>query len=151
MDQDTQPLFGLSIEGQTTLTVNSSATWARVLSICGIIFGAMMIFLGIVFTSIISGNASKEGFESDSIDKNMAFAAGMGMFVYIIMGALTILGNVFLLNYANRISAAVKSNDSVKLNSAFTSLRNYCAFWAIIMIISLLLFSLGLLAQLTAG
>ena len=60
------------------------------------------------------------------------------MVMYILMGGLTILGNVFLLNYANKISTAIKTNDQATLNSGFAGLRNYCAFWAIIMIIGLL-------------
>lgn len=148
MDQSNTPLFGLSIEGQTASTLGSSVQWGRILAICGIIFGAMFILIGILLTSLMSrATSGLDGLESSgSMRNSMMLGAGVGMIIYIIMGGLTILGNVFLLNYANKVGAALKTNDVGTLTSGFAGLRNYFAFWAVIMIISLLFMLLAILS-----
>jgi hypothetical protein len=148
MDQENQPLFGLSIDGQAASTISSSVQWARILAICGIVFGGVFVLLGIFFKTFMSKTMSMGGgLESDTVDKNAALGAGIGMVIYILMGALAILGNTFLLNYANKTSRALKTNDSAMLNSGFAGLRNYCAFWAVIMILCLLLFLLSIVTM----
>ncbi len=140
MDQENKNLFGLTIEANTASTMSSSAQWSRILAWCGIIMGAMLVILGLLSQGMMgksTGGLSK--FESnDGFAGSMALVGGAAMVMYIIMGGLTILGNVFLLNYANKISTALKTNDQGTLNAGFAGLRNYMAFWGIIMIISLL-------------
>jgi hypothetical protein len=147
MEQSNTPLFGLTIEGQTASTISSSVQWARILSICGIIFGGLFILMGILFTTMFSrASSGLGGYESDAVSNSMMLGAGFGMVIYILTGGLTILGNVFLLNYANKTSTALKTNDATMLASGFAGLRNYMAFWAVIMIISLLFMLLGILS-----
>jgi len=146
-----QSLFGLTIESNTASTMSSSAQWSRVLAWCGIIMGVIFVVLGFLIQTIMSKASSVSRYESnDGFSGSMALAGGMGMIIYIIMGGLTILGNVFLLNYANKISTAIKTNDQTTLNSGFAGLRNYCAFWAIIMIIGLLFMLIGLASALSS-
>jgi hypothetical protein len=148
MEPENNPLFGLSIENNTAATMGSSAQWARILAVCGIIMGIMFVIFGLLFQVMMnkaSGGVNR--FESDdSFRGGMAFAGGAAMVIYIIMGGLTILGNVFLINYANKISTALKTNDQSSLNSGFAGLRNYMAFWAIMMIIGLLLMLIGIVS-----
>jgi hypothetical protein len=147
MEQSNTPLFGLTIEGQTAATISSSVQWGRILAICGIIFGGFFILVGILLTTFLSRAGGMGGLESDaSFRSSMALGAGVGMVMYILMGGLTILGNVFLLNYANKVGAALKTNDAALLNSGFAGLRNYFAFWGVIMMICLLLMVLGVLS-----
>jgi predicted DNA repair protein MutK len=149
MDMENKPLFGLTIEGNTANTISSSVQWGRILAICGIILGVLFVIFGIVFQVMMSRATSGfGGFESDGMSRSMALGAGVGMVMYILMGGLTIVGNIFLLNYANKTGTALKTNDSAMLNSGFAGLRNYFAFWAIIMIISLLFMLLGLVMML---
>jgi hypothetical protein len=147
MEQSNTPLFGLSIEGQTAATISSSVQWGRILAICGIIFGGLFIVIGIMLTTLMSrATGGLDGFESGGMRSSMMMGAGIGMVMYVIMGALTILGNVFLLNYANKVGTAIKTNDAAMLNSGFAGLRNYLAFWAVIMIICLLLMLLTIIS-----
>lgn len=153
MDQNqNQSLFGLTIENNTASTMSSSAQWGRVLAWCGIVMGLIFVLIGVLFQVILSRSAgSINRFESnDGFTGSMAFAGGIGMIMYILIGGLTILGNVFLLNYANKISTAIKTNDQATLNSGFAGLRNYCAFWAIIMIIGLLFTLIGLASAMSS-
>ena len=145
MDQENKNLFGLTIEANTASTISSSAQWSRILAWCGIIMGAMLVIFGLLFQMMLSkATSGVNRFESnDGFAGGMAFAGGAGMVMYIIMGGLTILGNVFLLNYANKISTALKTNDQGTLNAGFAGLRNYMAFWGIIMIICLLFMLIG--------
>jgi hypothetical protein len=147
MEQSNTPLFGLSIEGQTASTISSSVQWARILSICCIIFGGFFILLAIIIISATSRASSFDGYRSESGMGAVVSNFGMiGGIMYIIMGGLIILGNVFLLNYANKVSTALKTNDAVALNSGMAGLRNYFAFWAVMMIICLLLMLLSVLS-----
>ena len=145
MDQENKNLFGLTIEGNTASTMSSSAQWGRILAWCGIIMGAMLVIFGLLFQmmwSKASGGISKYE-ANDGFAGGMAMAGGAAMVMYIVMGGLTILGNIFLLNYANKIGTALKTNDQATLNSGFAGLRNYMAFWGIIMIICLLFMLIG--------
>jgi hypothetical protein len=151
MDQENKNLFGLTIEANTASTMSSSAQWSRILAWCGIIMGAMLVIFGLLFQMMLSKATSINRFESnDGFAGGMAFAGGAGMVMYIIMGGLTILGNVFLLNYANKISTALKTNDQGTLNAGFAGLRNYMAFWGIIMIICLLFMLIGFASIMTS-
>ncbi len=145
MDQENKNLFGLTIETNTASTMSSTAQRSRILAWCGIIMGAMLVIFGFLFQmmwSKTSGSISKYE-ANDGFVGGMAMAGGAAMVMYIVMGGLTILGNIFLLNYANKISTALKTNDQATLNSGFTGLRNYMAFWGIIMIICLLFMLIG--------
>lgn len=150
MEQSNTPLFGLSIEGQTASTISSSIQWARILSICCIIFGGFFILLAIMLMSAASSASSFDRSEAGmgAVIANFGMA---GAIMYIIMGGLIILGNVFLLNYANKVGTALKTNDAVALNSGMAGLRNYFAFWAVMMMICLLLILLSLLSGAMMG
>jgi hypothetical protein len=66
------------------------------------------------------------------------------MAMYIAIGVVIIIGSIFPLMFGNKASAALRSNDANGLRSSFSSLRNYFAFWSILMIIGLLLTIIGI-------
>jgi Family of unknown function (DUF5362) len=154
MEQNQSSLFNLSIDSNTASTIKTSTQWARILAICGIIMGALVVVIGLIIPSIMRNSMRSSGFSNydrESMDSAMAAGMGVGMVLYIIMGALIILGNIFLLNYANKTSAALNANDSSLLNAGMAGLRNYFTFWGIIMILSMLLMIIGILGVVAAG
>ncbi|MFM2338343.1 MAG: hypothetical protein RL115_1536 [Bacteroidota bacterium] len=152
MEQNHSSLFELSIDATTASTIKNSTQWAKIVSICGIIMGGMLVLLGFIFPAILKNSVRSSGmsrYERDSFDGAMATGIGMGMVMYIIIGGLIILGNVFLLNYANKTTRALQTNDQVALNAGMAGLRNYFTFWGIVMILWLLLMIIGVLGILT--
>jgi hypothetical protein len=144
-------LFNLSIDSTTASTISTSTQWARILAICGIIMGGLVVIMGLVVPSIIrKSSRGFNGYERDSLESSMAMGAGVAMVFYIIIGALIIVGNIFLLNYANKTSMALKSNEPSQLHAGMVGLKNYFMFWGIIMILWILLMVIGVLGMLTA-
>jgi hypothetical protein len=135
-------LFQLNLDASNSYALRSAASWAKVLGILGIIFGVLFVIVGFMVQSALSsGSSDLEGFRYRS---NASLAGGIGMFVYICMGILTVIGSIFAINFANKISSALRTNDQDTLRGGFAGLRNYFAFWGILMIIGLLLMILGI-------
>jgi hypothetical protein len=154
MEQNQSSLFELSIDATTASTIKNSTQWARIVAICGIIMGAMLVLFGFIFPTILKNSARNSGmsmYERDSFEGAMAAGVGIGMVLYIIIGGLIVLGNVFLLNYANKTTRALQTNDQVTLNAGMAGLRNYFTFWGIVMILWLLLMVIGVLGILTTS
>jgi len=71
----------------------------------------------------------------------------LGLAVYVIMGLLYGISGMFALNAGNKINAGLKTNSMEMLNAGFAGARNFFAFWAILMIIFLLLLFLGIMGS----
>ena len=65
------------------------------------------------------------------------------MITYIVMGLILLISSIFALNFGNKITRALRTNDQMSLTAGFAGVRNYFAFWAILMIICLLLMLIG--------
>lgn len=145
--EETQPqdssLFQLNIEPATANTLKSAATWARVLAVLGIAFGVLFIGIGVMLQQTLNKNSDL--FQDYNYRGNTGMLGNIGMAFYILCGILTIVGSVFALNFGNKISTALRTNDQNTLRGGVAGVRNYFAFWSILMIIGLLLMLLGLL------
>jgi cbb3-type cytochrome oxidase subunit 3 len=71
-----------------------------------------------------------------------------GLIAYVIMGLIFIISSMFALNGGNKINQGLKANDQAALNTGFAGVRNYFAFWTILMILFLLLILISLLGTL---
>ena len=146
MEQNQQPasgssLFQLNLDAQNSYSLRSAASWAKVLGVVGLIIGILCVIAGILAqqaTSKYGGAYSR---------RDIGFSAGdlgaAALAVYLVMGLVFIISSVFALNAGNNINKALKTNDQAALSSGFAGVRNYFAFWAIMMIILLLLMILG--------
>lgn len=123
-------LFQLNIDTNATMALKGAASWAKVLAIVGFILGALFVMFGILFQTAMS----RGGYRSDA-----GILGTSGMIVYLIFGIIIIVSSIFALNFANKISAALRSNDQASLSVGIGAVRNYFAFWAILCIIFLLL------------
>ena len=143
MEQQNTSLFQLNIDANVGMALRSAASWGRVIGILGIIFGVLLISAGIMVQAYMS-SSRYGGFDDYGYPGTRSTAANMGMFFYLISGILTIIGSIFPLTFGGKASTALRSNDPEKLRSSFSSLRNYFAFWAILMILGLLLTIIGI-------
>src|SRR6266480_495832 len=131
-------LFQLNLDASNNATLRSAASWAKVLAILGLIFGILFVVVAfIVQNTIKSASSSYEGL--GGYRGNTSIIANAGMIVYLCLGIITIIGSIFALNFGNKISTALKTNDQNSVRIGFAGLRNYFAFWSILMIIGLLL------------
>jgi hypothetical protein len=155
MDQQQEPttsnssLFQLNLDAQNSYNLRSSATWAKVLGVCGIILG---LFFTIVCL-VALGNVGKENYRTSRGSFQNVFgsyetAQRMGLWIFIITGIIFIVGGVFAFSFGNRINAALRSNDQHVLNAGFAALRNYYAVRSITLIICILFLLLGLAGSL---
>ncbi|MFZ9387086.1 MAG: hypothetical protein ACO25B_04335 [Chitinophagaceae bacterium] len=136
-------LFSLNLDAQNSYTLRGMASWAKVLGAVGLIMGVLFILLGILVQQAIS----RYGGSYRRADLSTSAIANVGMAVYVVMGLIMIVTSVFALNTGNKINAALRSNDQGALSAGFANARNYFAFWAILIIIMLLLMLISILGQ----
>ena len=134
------PLFGLSFDDNSG-TLRSAAGWAKVLGVLGVVFGAFFF----VIAFIVQNSVEKYGYYGSSQGREATSLVATGaMIVYVLIGVLTIIGSIFPITFANKILAALRTNDPSALRSGFSGLRNYFAYWSILMIIGLLFMLLAI-------
>ena len=139
-------LFNLNLDPTNAYTLRSAASWARVFAICSIIIGALVIVLAIFAQSIFAAYSSGFGREGlyDNPARGVVTAA---VVVYVILGLIYLFSGIFALNFAARISRALKTNDQAAVSSGFSALRNFFALWAILLIICILFMLIMVLAS----
>ena len=127
-------LFQLNIDTNATMALRGAASWAKVLAIVGFILGALFVIFGILFQS-----AMKNGGYGSILGSS-------GLIVYLIFGIVMVVSSIFALNFASKISAALRTNDQASLSVGIGAVRNYFAFWAILCIIFLLLLLISIVS-----
>ena len=140
-------LFSLNLDAQNSYTLRSVASWARILGIVSIIIAIICIIIGIVFQQkagqldgFDSYSSRRSGISSNSLGT-------MGLAIYVVMGLLYGVSGMFALNAGNKINGGLKTNNMELLNGGFAGARNFFAFWAILMILFLLLILIGFLGM----
>jgi len=134
-------LFQLNLDAQNSYTLRSAASWAKVLGVVGLIMGIIFIVSGIINQQ----RYSEAGYYRGNSGVNALATAGL--VVTVIIGLIMIITSIFALNAGNKINIGLRGNDQATLNAGFAAIRNYFAFWAVILIICLLLIILGILGN----
>lgn len=146
--QNTNPnpassLFQMNLDAQNSYNLRSSASWAKVLGVVGIMTGIILIIMMAITLSRIEEAGRYSRYDRSSGIEEI-FAAKTGLWIIIITGIIFIIGGAFSYNFGNKIGAALKSNDQNGLNGGFAALRNYFALRSITLIIVLLLLLISL-------
>ena len=76
-----------------------------------------------------------------------ASLGNLGMAAYLILGAIMVITSIFALNAGNKINQGLRANDQATLNAGFAGIRNYFAFWAVLLIIFLLIMLVGIMGN----
>lgn len=145
-------LFSLNLDASNSHSLQSAASWAKILAVCGFIMGVFCAVLGFVAQKFMANSASYNNNYSDELNESTAkMASVMGLILYLAIGVIFVIGSIFVLNFGNRITKALQSNDSNALASGFSAIRNYFAFWTIVMILLLLLLLMSIAGLAIAG
>jgi hypothetical protein len=142
LNQPDSSLFQLNLDPANSSTLRSAASWAKVMSIIGFIFGILFVLLGFLIKNALSNRYNSE-YESLGNARTSSLAGSIGLTVYVILGLICIISSIFAINFGNKISRALNTNDQNSLGAGFAAVRNYFAFWSILMILGLLLMIIG--------
>ena len=151
MEQDQHTsLFGLGIDNISKSHLSEAAKWARFLAICGFIFLGLMIIYGVAMSFLIVNMANTMSqVDSSPSENSLQSMMRIGMVIfYIVFAVIAFFPYYFLLRFANKMKAALISNDQDALNGSFQNLKILYRYMGILMIISLVLIVFGILSML---
>ena len=87
-------------------------------------------------------------FDNTSNTSDLGNIMGIGMIIfYIICAVIAFFPYYFLLRFANKMKAALISNDQETLNSSFQNLKILYRYMGILMIISLVVIVFGIVSM----
>ena len=138
-------MFGLGIDQMSRAHLSEAAKWARFLAICGFVLLGLMVIYGIgisiVFTNMMS---SYDEMPVDYRGSGLRGILGIWMSVfYIICAVIAFFPYFFLFRFANKMKAALLSNDQTVLNDSFMNLKILYRYMGIVTIIGLAFMILG--------
>lgn len=128
------------VSNQAKVTLKSITKWVKFLSILGIIGCAFIFVIGIVamlFGGYIGSKLGGRGVEA-------AISATTGL-LYIVIGIIYVYPLIKLLNYANKMKAAIMSDNQDNYEIALTNFNTAVTFWGILAIIGLVIWGLVLI------
>jgi hypothetical protein len=139
-------LFQLNLDAQNSYTLRSAASWAKILGVAGMILGILCIILGVIVQQAVSHYGNYDTYRGSGLTASSV--GNLGLAVYVIMGLIYVISSIFALNAGNKISRGLKTNDQDTLNSGFAGARNYFAFWAIMIMLMLIVVLISVLGSL---
>jgi hypothetical protein len=149
MEQDhNTSLFGLGIDNISKSHLSEAARWAKFLAICGFISLALMVVYGIVMSFVFANiTSTMSQYDSRYRTNSLSNVMGIGMMIfYIICAVIAFFPYYFLLRFANKMKAALVSNDQDALNGSFMNLKILYRYMSILMIITIALILFGILS-----
>lgn len=150
MQQDQNAsLFGLGIDHISKGHLSEAARWAKFLAVCGFIFLGLLVIYGMIMSFVFANMTSKMSeFDNTSNTSDLGNIMGIGMIIfYIICAVIAFFPYYFLLRFANKMKAALISNDQETLNSSFQNLKILYRYMGILMIISLVVIVFGIVSM----
>jgi hypothetical protein len=148
MDQPNQqslPVFSLSIDAASKSHLIETAKWTKLLAIAGFIFIGLMVAYGIAMPSIMERSMSK--FPNDPETPNpVAMFRGIMTVYMLVFATIYFFPCFFTLRFSNALKAALNLNDQDKLVYAFQNLKITARYLGILAIIGLVLAALGFLS-----
>jgi hypothetical protein len=123
-------IFNLGIDAHSKDLLRTSATWAKIIAIISFISAGIS-----VVTAVINSTSASE---------NVIAAVGP-IGGSLIVAAITVTLNLFLLRFASNISSSLTNMNQQQFNSGASNLRIYFKFLGILVIIFLSLFLLAML------
>lgn len=129
-ESSSNDLFTLGIDPHSRELLRTCATWAKIIAIVGFISAGISVLTAVIGSVSTSTNV---------------FASIGPIGGSLIMAAITVSLNLFLLRFASNISDSLSNMNQQQFNSGASNLRIYFKFIGILVIIFLSLFLLAML------
>ncbi len=154
--QQGSSLFGLTVDQSGKAHLAEAARWARFLAIVGFVVCALVVLIGVFFSSFLGVLSNRYG--GDNPYGAVSFTPGMGAvmaFYYIVIALIYFFPCLFLFRFATKMKVALASNDQETLNTSFQNLKATFRYMGIVTIVMLVFFLLAFLVAflgvMTAG
>ncbi len=138
MEQDVQSqnLFDLQVDQESSLYLSEAAKWGKFLSIIGFILSGLMALMGLFAGSIFSSTLSQmEGMGA-------GFGGSMFTLIYLVFAILWFFPCLYLFRFATKAQLALRSSEQQTLNNSFRNLKSCFRFMGIFTIIMLVLYAI---------
>ena len=136
-------LFTLEIDSTAKNHLKHAAKWARFLAIVGFGFLVCLVILCIIVT--IETNERKARYGYDGWSDGDMIGSIIASLVFLILYFFPCL---FILKFANKMKAAIDTDNVDLLNDSFKNLKVTFRYVGVVTIIFLVLFILGMLSSL---
>ncbi|MGZ5254423.1 MAG: DUF5362 family protein [Flavitalea sp.] len=130
-------LFDLQVDAQSSGYLAEAAKWGKFLSIVGFILCALMA-LGGIFAGSMMGSVMS------SASEGMGSAIGGGVFtvIYFLMALLWFMPCLYLYRFSTKAQSAIRANEQSELVDSMKNLKSCFRFMGIMMIILLAFYAL---------
>lgn len=141
-------LFDLQLDQQSSAYLAETARWGKFLSILGFILTGLLLIVGIFMGSFMASTMSAaEGFGGIS--------SSFFTIVYLAIALVYFFPCLYLFRFSTKAQDALRSNDQSSLTEGFKNLKSCFRFMGILTIVILgfyaLAFVIGIGAAMTAG
>jgi hypothetical protein len=137
----------LRIDNQAYEYLESTAKWAKFLSIVGFIMIGFMLLAGLFAGSVFT-------LFSSEMNQSGAMSAAEGTIlsvVYFVFGVIYFFPCLFLFQFSSRMLTALHSSDQATLNSSLSQLKACFKFFGIVTIVCIGMYILFILALIGGG
>jgi hypothetical protein len=137
MDKTQESIFDLQLDEECKRHLLETSKWGKLLSVVGIIGGALIMLAGIVV--MIAGQAMS------SMASLGGFAWLIGL-VYVVLGAICLFPSFKLLRFSSNMPAGIHKTDQALVVSGFANLKSCFKVWGIMTLVMI-----GLYVAVLAG
>ena len=146
------PTPALHVDTTGRFFLQQTAKWAKFLAIVGFVMCGFMVIAAFAIGSVIGGVMSMGAEEMPGMGM---IGGGMFTVIYLLIAVLLFFPNMYLLNFANKMQAALASDDQPTITESFRFLRAYYRYIGIFIIVMIcfyaLVFILLLITSMASG
>lgn len=142
-----QPAVQMQITQEAVSYLLTTAKWAKFLAIIGFIVTGFLMLAGLVI-AVFFGTYSRE---LGSTGMMAYFSSGSIGIVYIIMAFIHILPVLYLNNFSNGATRAVRSGSTERLTYSLRNLKRFFKFTGLLLIVLLVIYLIVIVFALGAG
>jgi uncharacterized membrane protein len=136
----------LQVTPESVSYLATTAKWTKFLSVLGFVFSGFLLLAGVVLTVFFGSVGSQ--LESSKLPFINSGFIGV---IYLVIALIYIWPVIYLNNFSNYATRAVKSGNTEILTRALLNLKRLFKFMGILMIIMLVVYLIAIVAIIVAG
>jgi hypothetical protein len=143
--------FSLQVDNSNIPYLSEAAKWGKFLSILGFIFNFIFLICGLLFIFLVGSFSS----DIDTDFQGLNLSPGSGALIigvyFIVIGLLWFFPCLYLYKFSSKMQAAIRTNDQISLNRAFSNLKSVLKFFGILAIIAICIWFLAITFSVILG